>query len=205
MAEVAEAVGTCIQAGESVANVAKMFIDLGHDVSCRINVKNFTNSSLKAPNIEIIGGQLAVAPDIVRAGGSESMLGHKTKGCATGAYGTVSYDITIGGSSHRIFIMYCAPYNFNHYSNTLAIGIGSTTTPNDKDLFQKMYDGEVSGLIQEKRGEYYYNSRMITVENSVIRVTGIMDTDHKAEVKICVYPIEKKHAAEKVKPHFELL
>ena len=79
---------------------------------------------------------------------------------------------------------------------------GVKTVANDKELFEKMYDQENIDGLSMKIAEYYSGSRCVTVSNNKIVVTGMMDTDHEAEVTVYVIPKTQNLVADNVKQFF---
>ena len=135
-------------------------------------------------------------------GTKTKVLTHKKTLSFHGVGGTLSWDF--GDETNRIIAMFSAPFNFNHYSNTLAVGLtkGGKTVANDKELFEKMYDQENIDGLSMKIAEYYSGSRWVTVSNNKIVVTGMMDTDHEAEVTVYVIPKTQNLVADNVKQFF---
>ena len=89
---------------------------------------------------------------------SYSKVARKKGHTATGSYGTVSW--LVEGKARRVYVMWSAPFNFDHYSNWLAVGIsreGSTEHPANKSTFDLMYYGEpgTSSYLGFNRREFW--------------------------------------------------
>ena len=186
----------------SDSTVAKILPD-DYRVTCTIDVYNFTNRALKNPQIQLENGDFFEAPISIAPGTKTKVLTHKKTLSFYGIEGTLSWDF--GDETSRIIAMFSAPFNFNHYSNTLAVGLtkGGKTVANDKELFEKMYDQKNIDGLSMKIAEYYSGSRWVTVSNKEIIVTGMMDTDHEAEVTVYVIPKTRNMVANNVADFFK--
>ncbi len=60
-------------------------------------------------------------------GKREVMTARKTSGTATGSWGVASWDISDPATSktESVVAMWSAPFNFDHHSNWLAVGVYS--------------------------------------------------------------------------------
>ncbi len=58
-------------------------------------------------------------------GKREVITARKTSGTATGSWGIASWDITdsTNGKTESVAVMWSAPFNFDHHSNWLAVGV----------------------------------------------------------------------------------
>lgn len=122
------------------------------------------------------------------------MLMHNSPGTATGSYGTVSW--SVGGP--RVIVMWSAPFNFNHYSNYLAVGFirsGRHAGAMADDMY---YDYGVYNLTYT-HSEYYYSTPTIRSCYEKLCVLGVMGTTHKTHVTISVYPQSYDDLASAVK------
>ena len=89
-------------------------------------------------------------------------VARKTSGTATGSYGTVSW--LIEALNRRVVVMWSAPFNFNHHSNWLAVGLtapGTTKHAPGNAWFNRMYYENSSQQLMFERGEYYANVRPV--------------------------------------------
>ena len=79
----------------------------------------------------------------------------KRRYTATGVYGTVSW--LVGSQNRRLVVMWSAPFNFNFYSNQLAVGMtseGVVDHPANGCWFRQMYYGYDSHKLNFVRHKY---------------------------------------------------
>ena len=98
-------------------------------------------------------------------------VARKTSSTATGSYGTVSW--LIQDNSRRLVIMWSAPFNFNHYSNWLGVGLsvpGVTEHAPGDTWFDLMYYNDSSDHLKFERREYYADVRLVLYR--YVRVCG---------------------------------
>lgn len=89
-------------------------------------------------------------------------VARKTSSTATGSCGTLSW--LIQDNDRRFVIMWSAPFNFNHHSNWLGIGLsapGVTAHAPGDAWFNLMYYKESSDDLKFERREYYADVRPV--------------------------------------------
>lgn len=106
------------------------------------------------------------------------MIVHKSSGVASGSFGSVSWLV----GKERVIIMWSLPFNFNHHSNYLAVGVikGEHTVDWTNTMYYKSGDFV--------RQEYYRSSPMISYLGKTVYVEANMGTGHKAVIRVAVYP-----------------
>jgi len=177
---------TVIQLRDSLAKLhslnplSEMMLSVGRSVGFVMEIENHTSWPMRNAICHPNGGLVQKPPTDIEPGGRTYMIGHKIKGTATGSYGTVSW---CTGNDLRVMVMWSIPYNQNHYSNWLAVGLRKKED-HEKDTaswFNRMYRDRQEGFV---RGEFYYKCPLLTYLGGVIKVVGTMGTSHKAEVNI---------------------
>jgi len=112
-------------------------------------------------------------------------IAHKVSNSIAGTAGTASW--LIKGLKKRAVVMWSLPYNFNHYRNWLGVGLTNyETEENEEHLFNQMYNKNNGNGLTFERGNYYDNTKTLSVNDGCIEITGIMGTSHKATVNIIV-------------------
>ncbi len=79
--------------------------------------------------------------------------GRKTGNLATGSYGVVSWL----WKDRRIIVMWGAPYNFNHYSNCLAIAISKDQQHNPA-WYTDLYKSKRNNSFRTSDKDEYYST-----------------------------------------------
>ena len=166
---------------------------LDYCVACELMVENQTRWQLQDPVAVNVRGYIKIPPSAIQPGSKKAMITHKNGGTTTGTCGTVVWKVSVAGSEFYILVMWSVPFNQNHYSNWLAIGLTQDeTVAQSSNLFNKMYYNDFEWFVRQ---EYYRDSRTIRITNSYVELEGIMGTNHKPEVKIVVKPKEAKDYA----------
>lgn len=194
IAAITSAAATAVSAGASVAGTTmSALMSDGYSVSCGIEIENWTKYALTLPIAHVKGGTLSVPPIAILPAKREVMISHKASGTATGVYGTVSWLIETPDvhQQRRLVVMWSAPYDFNIFSNTLAVGItnvGETTHPPGPTWFDKMYYLEKIANLKYINKEFIRDFSPIIFEDDDYQVVGTMGSSHKAQVKIHIRP-----------------
>ncbi|KAL4604791.1 DELTA-stichotoxin-Hcr4a-like [Arapaima gigas] len=100
------------------------------------------NHTLVNPQVYTFSGYCYNPPQpTVRPGVTEICLFGKTIGCATGAVGVLTYDVTDRQNSNqaRLAIMFSVPFDYNHFENWFALGFFDKNRPCDESLYKHMY------------------------------------------------------------------
>ena len=220
-----EAISNTIAAGTSVAGVAAGFQSMSYGVQYMTEIENFTNQPLILIRSEVVSGYLGSPPTtVVMPGRKESYNAHKSSDDATGAIGAVAYKI--GASDNVAAITISCPFDFNYYSNTLALGIyrwdnatieGMPKNHKDSLYNQMYYDDEVNETqsltlkqtiskrkeiwTAMKRKDFYYDSNPLQVYDDAgeYLLRGTMGTSHMPTVKISLFPTDPKRLAPSLK------
>ncbi len=128
------------------------FESIPYGIKFQMEVYNYSTWILEPSGSFCESGYISSPPKSILPGSKGIVLGHKMANCATGACGVVSWNIIsskMGNEmSQKIAVMYSCPFNFNHYSNYLAVGIfNPILVDTDKQLFKRMYyDDGKSGM-----------------------------------------------------------
>nr|KAG5686945.1 hypothetical protein BaRGS_029483 [Batillaria attramentaria] len=133
------------------------------------------------------------------------MVTRKTGLCATGSSGTVSWKVE--GLNRRVYVMWSVPFNHDHYSNWLAVGLsrkGYTKHPDDNVLFDQMYDGASDENVSFERHEYWTSMDPIKFSDGDISLEATMGSSHKAEVRVIVRPVDNKNLADPIRSLLQL-
>ena len=86
--------------------------------------------------------------------------------------------------------MWSCPYNFDHYTNWLGVGLTeSGTQTHGTNWFHQMYYEKSGNGLNFVRGDYYYHTKTLSMKDGAIEITGIMGTSHKAKAHIIVRPL----------------
>ena len=86
--------------------------------------------------------------------------------------------------------MWSCPFNFDHYSNWLGVGLTrSGSRRNGGNLFNQMYYENIGNGLTFVRGEYYHNTKTLSMKEGNIEVTGTMGTGHHSSAHIIVKPL----------------
>nr|Q76CA2.2 RecName: Full=Echotoxin-2; Short=Echt 2; Flags: Precursor [Monoplex echo]BAD01578.2 hemolysin [Monoplex echo] len=206
LSTLASALNTALETGASVASAAAAATSSDYSVTCVIEVENWTKHLMKYPVVQIAnsGGLLTVAKNVLPAE-IQSFAMRKAWG-ANGVYGTVSW--VLGQTNRRVVIMWSAPYNFDFYSNWLAVGMsrpGLAVPSSRSTWFDLMYYGNSNADISFVRGEYYHSVDPIYFKNSEWEIEGSMNNIHKARVRATVKPIKTMDLASSILTKLEAL
>jgi len=153
-------------------------------VSLHMEITNQLTLPLTTPLTHIHRGVVDVPARQIEAGTKEAMVMRKTRGAATGSYGTVSWTI----NNKEIIVMWLAPYGFNANSNWLAVGIAPAGT-HTRQTYEEMYCRDWRSWKPDYFVRHNYEDviRVITKCDDVICVRGTMGNSHHPEVHITVY------------------
>nr|UYP38774.1 mytiporin 7 [Mytilus galloprovincialis] len=184
-----------IVSGVSVTKCEKMAAV--YSVMCTIVIENWTKYRLEDAVAHINDGQISSPPTVVHPGKREMFITHYKEGTATGTYGTASW--LISSTDQRAVVMWSCPWNFNHYTNHLAVGLTEKGTTKHEDWFDQMYTKKSGSNLHFVREEYYNDTKTISHKNDNFEITGTMGTTHVTEAHIIVRPLSKNGLAENLK------
>ncbi|KAK7102359.1 hypothetical protein V1264_020589 [Littorina saxatilis] len=195
--EITVAAASAISSGTSLAGTSThTLMQDGYRVTVGIEVENWTRFHLSRPHVQLKGGALSMAPSLIVPAAREVMIARKTSGTATGSCGTVSWLIQDVG--RRLVIMWSAPFNFNHHSNWVGVGItapGNIDHPADDSWFDQMYYADSSEELSFERREYYADVRPVVFRDIDFELEVIMSSDHKALIKVIFRPVNMDNLA----------
>nr|DAZ86985.1 TPA_inf: venom-related protein Conoporin [Conus judaeus] len=161
-----------------------------YKVTCVIQVENWTRYALMYPTVLTLGSPaVSSAPTAILPTKKEAFATHKPRSTATGVSGTVSWELQ--GAERRFVLMWAAPYNFNHYSNWMGVGMtreGLVDVAPGNTWFNQMYYGSSSGNLNFKRKEFYYNTDPFIYSNEKFEAEGDMTNGHHAQVRVIIRP-----------------
>lgn len=163
--------------------------DADYSIRVTIEIENVSKWTLGSPQTFGHGGYISVAPRQVAPNFNELMIARKTGHTATGSYGTVSWEV----QGRLVIVMWTEPYNFNHYTNVLAIGMIQPWEHTD-DTYDNIYYGKKSYQHMAK-GSFYGTTSNLFVCDDLICMSGTMGTAHKPTVVVIVGPASDKNFA----------
>ena len=174
---------TTVQNGESVLTAEAKLLRMTYRVAVTMNIINATKWPMTNPRCYTHGGVIVVQPSEISSGCKEMMVMRKRYHLPTGSYGTLSWDI----NGKQVIVMWSAPFNFDFYSNTLAVCIAEHYGNNHSESsFHEMYNEEKDYFTRE---EYRNSTRnILKTVDGIICVHGSMSTTHKPVVEILVSP-----------------
>nr|P0DN66.1 RecName: Full=Tereporin-Ca1; AltName: Full=Actinoporin-like protein [Terebra anilis] len=185
-----------ITAGSSLAGTTLSGLAAsGYRVTCAIQVENWTRYPLLYPTVRVnYNGAVTVNPSPILPGKKEGFSVRKPSGTATGVSGTVSWELS--GAHRRFVLMWSAPFNFDHYSNWMGVGLtqpGVTRVPPGKAWFDLMYYGptDCKGELRYERGEFYYTIDPVIYRDENFEIVGTMTNVHNALIKVVIRPTRK--------------
>ncbi|CAH1779987.1 unnamed protein product [Owenia fusiformis] len=156
----------------------------GFVVTVGIEMENYSKWLLADPRARNHWGQIAVPPTSVKPRTKETMIAHKTGHLATGTSGVASWRFAKGGRAYRIIVMWSVPYNQDHYSNWLGLGIRpeQSTDPAFNDMYYRTDD---SWFVKK---DFYHNTNTLKFCKFGVCVSGAMGTTHKPRVIVRFIP-----------------
>ena len=200
------------------ANIAPGIISLPHTlltqlmdaidyrVVCGIAIENWTKYSFSDPRTKLQWGYLSHPATTIMPASRGVMVGRKCGYTATGTSGTVSW--LIDGDGRRLVVMWDAPFNFDLFSNRMALGLTEEECKDHGEnwfeaMHQKKNQNEdiVSGgnpRINFKRMVCNDINEEIIVNNDMFEISGTMGTVHKPEIRIIVKPIRWENLAHRL-------
>uniref|UniRef100_W4VSJ5 Conoporin 6 n=1 Tax=Conus geographus TaxID=6491 RepID=W4VSJ5_CONGE len=159
-------------------------------VTCAIEVENWTKFNLGDPKTTPSWGQYTTMPVPIEPGKREAFAVRKAAHSATGTSGTVSWEVN--GNRRRFVIMWSAPYNFNFYSNLMAVGMtieGEVKVAPYHFWYYWMLDYADSPTLKFKKKVFNSNEDPIIFRNKKFEIEGFMTKSHHALVRIIIRPI----------------
>lgn len=200
----AEAVTAVSTASGAVISGTSMISSLAaacgtdYSVVCTIEVENWTKYALVYPESALTNGEIKHPPVVVLPGKREAFITHKTGHIAFGTFGTASW--VIAKANRRAVVMWSCPFNFNHFSNKLAVGLtksGSTNhNPNWAD--QMYYEKHIPEL-NYQLGDFNGGTKYLVIRDDKFIISGTIGTSHKTKAQIYVRPLEFDDLAEPLK------
>ncbi|XP_069136922.1 tereporin-Ca1-like [Argopecten irradians] len=167
--------GTSLQG----THLSALMADLHYRNVVGMEIDNYSKWAMTSPVAYPDHGVITLSPREVHPGQREAMLARKTGFTATGTQGDVSWLI----DGRRVIVMWEAPFNFDFYSNKLAVGI----VPADAHT-NSMFDVMNKGTGNFTRGDYDNSVHTIEYCDEALCVEGTMGTSHKTQVHIQVIP-----------------
>ncbi|XP_033751129.1 tereporin-Ca1-like [Pecten maximus] len=151
-----------------------------------MEVDNYSKWAMTNPVAYPDRGVITLSPREIHPGQREAMLARKTGFTATGTQGDVSWLI----DNRRVIVMWEAPFNFDFYSNKLAVGIVPSTAHTSS-----MFDVMNGGSGNFTRGTYDNSVHTIEYCDEALCVEGTMGTSHKTQIHIQVIPRSVENVA----------
>lgn len=169
--------------GTSASQLARGLSLAGWGVATVIEIENRTKRRFTNPFVWLKWGKVEDIPVTIRSGEAEAVKTHKTAHTAVGSAGKLAYHIE--GLDEVLYIVWHAPYNFNHLSNYLAIGMYNGKDATDKNIYYQMRNGPEGATSKVGQPtwpgcqqEYYSSINPCTTYSPNLKVTGTMGTSH---------------------------
>ena len=188
--------------GQSATAIASSLDAAGYTVATVIQVENHTKWKLVNGQSWTKWGHIIGAPHSIRPGYKEVLKTHKTKGTVVGSAGVLYYKFE--GLNEYLAVVWHAPYNFNHLSNYLAIGLYNQ---NDFDEFRsyrqgynRMRNHQTTTMVGDPTWRgcsdlYYYRTNVCKTYSPSVEVHGTMGTSHHPVITIKVFARRSKNRA----------
>ena len=177
---------SAVKDGSSIVTANQKLKRTNYRVVVTIEVINATKWQMRNPQSQRHGGVVELQATEVAPGCKERLVVRKRFAQATGSHGTVSWDV--GGK--QVIIMWSAPFNFDFYANTLAVGITDDEQQrNRRESFNEMYYGD--GKSYFVREHFKDHTRDITKSDGTLSVRGSMGTSHEPIITIVVSSFHK--------------
>ena len=163
-------------------------VDYGNRVVCKVILDNKTDFELRSPQYFIHNGQLGYGPVTVQPQSECSVVvGHQTLANASGTTGVVGW--MIGNSDDMLVVLWCAPYNFDHYNNCYAIGFKKKDYIVDFESYHEMYydDSSLSKHSWFRRKEVnrtQFDSLPLVVRKGRFEVESSMEEKHRCIMRV---------------------
>ena len=97
---------------------------------------------------------------------------------------SIYFSWNITGSNEKLVVMYSVPYNHDHYSNWIGVGLFPKSDQTKK--FSEMYWGKEYNF---KRKEFYYDVDPVMFQGSGFLAVGTCGTDHKPTIKVLKFEL----------------
>ena len=158
-------------------------------IQVNITVENWTRFPMTNPSIRPVAGSVDLLPRNIEPGTKEIMVARKTRFTATGSYGTVSWLVDVNGQRQRIVVMWSVPYDYNWYSNWLAVGITNTVThPAGGLWYDNMYNRDDTPNNDFNRKKFRNNLDDLVFNLGRFEIVARMGNGHKTQVTVEVRP-----------------
>ena len=99
----------------------------------------------------------------------------------------------IVGTMDRLVVTYSCPYNFDFYSNILAVGIYTNEDNSGNRLFKRMYHGKKFPHFQRKT--FRNKQTPINFEYGDYQIYATMGSSHKPQIKVWLFPKDVRNLA----------
>ncbi|XP_055351583.1 tereporin-Ca1-like [Paramacrobiotus metropolitanus] len=149
-------------------------------VAATLRLNNYTPWHLQLESCHLNYGQTESVIHTVRPGAYSIMAMHKTGGSTSGTSGTIAWRLE--GRPTSVILMWSVPYNQNHHSNWLGVGVGERGR-HSAETFQEMYYGEETYF---SRKDFYRLVDPVLYANNGVTITGVMGTAHKTDIVVDV-------------------
>ena len=167
-------------------------------VVVEVEVSNATKYYLSSEGYFVAWGHVKSPPVGVNPGKKGEFIAHKSGGATTGTTGVAVWKI--GDTSTRLVVLWSAPWNHNHHSNMLAVGLKEGSVTPNNSLYKEMYYESETWF--SRRG--YNNSEHCvpvtkTHSSEGFKVKGSMGTSHKTDAKVELLPLREDVVADSVR------
>lgn len=154
------------------------------NVSVSVEVVNRTRYRLETVGCSVNTGQIQVPARSIDPNASHELKGHKDHFQCTGFSGVAAWKICGADMEQdlNLVILWSAPFNFDYYSNWLAVGLNEGRLEGVKPrTFTEMYYENETWF---RRKEFFKDTNPLVFRSGRFEVRGIMGTSHGCEARI---------------------
>lgn len=175
-------------------SLAQLIDNTRYSVVCGIEIENWTRYRFGDPRTILQRGYVSHPATTIMPATRGVMVGRKCGYTATGTSGTVSW--LIDGDGRRLVVMWAAPFNFDFFSNRMALGFTEKDCGyHGEHWFETMDHSQNADIVSGGRPRINFKrivcndrNEEIIVNNDILEMSGTMGTVHKPEIRIIVKP-----------------
>lgn len=187
--EVLSSIASAVDAGASVVGTIQNMVErTDRTVACGVEISNSTMYLLEAEGYYSSWGYVNDPPPSVNPGKKEAFVGFKNRSTTTGTTGVAVWKV--GNTDTRLLVMWSIPWNHNHHSNVLALGLKEGKVKLKNKTYREMYyDSEPWFYRKEFFNDKHCTPVKITHKSHQFRVQGNMGTTHKTRAIVEFLPL----------------
>ncbi|CAL8243558.1 unnamed protein product [Lota lota] len=135
------------------------------------------------PSVHLISGDCSTQLNCeVKPGANNTAVFAKTALSLRGSVGVFTYDLF--NTNEKMAVMFSVPFNFNFYENVFAVGVFSSNTVCDYDLYNTMYYKQPSGFVRGKAKD-----SVLTHEGKKVVIKASMSDSYRSTLRVNVNEI----------------